>query len=198
MSWSGDDADKIAQALESANKQFDDATPNILVIVPELRRRMFSQRRDLLKAAFGQSKITWQINAATGENGPAEVELFPDGKFLNTQRPGGRLLKADGFPGYRRISVVVCIEEQLAEKYPFPNPLLLLPEETRGDIWPLWECARDAHFSPENEAWIEHDVLVVHNPYVYHPLPQRMWDAFPQLVPVGDKMEWTDGEKVVV
>jgi len=61
--WSGDDTDKIEQALKSANKQFNDDTANILILVPQLRRRMFSQRRDLLKAAFGQSKITWQTMA---------------------------------------------------------------------------------------------------------------------------------------
>lgn len=198
VSWSGDDSDKIAQALESANKQFDDDTPNILAIVPQLRRRMFSHRTDLLKAAFGHSKITWQINMATGETRPTDVEFFPDGKFLNTEGPGGKPLKPDGFPGYRRISVVVCVEEKVAEKYPFPDPLALLDEETRGEIWPIWERARDAHLSPENEAWIEHDVLVLHNPYAYHPFPREMWEPFPQLVPVGDRMEWTDGEKVIV
>jgi len=198
VSWCGDDSDKIAQALESANKQFDDATANILVLVPQLRTRMFSNRKDLLKAAFGQSKITCQINMATGEIGPTEVKFFPDGKFLNTDRPGGKPLKPDGFPAYRRISAMVCIEEKIAEKYPFPDPLVLLDEEARGEMWPPWKRACDVHFSAENEAWIEHDVLVLHNPHAYYLLPQQMWEPFPQLVPVGDNMEWTDGEEVIL
>jgi len=56
--WYGDDSDKIAQAMKSANEQFDDERPNLLCLVPSLRCPMFSRRYDLLKAAYGQSMIT--------------------------------------------------------------------------------------------------------------------------------------------
>jgi hypothetical protein len=196
--WNGDDSDKITQAMDAANKQFTDDRPNILVLVPCLRLRMFTHRRDLLKGAFGQSKITWQINTHTGEAGPTEVKFFPDGRFLNTTTPKGRALKADGFPAYRRISAIVCIEETIAERYPFPDPMPLLDEEQRGRLWPLWERARDLHFSAENRAWIEHNVLVLHNPYAYHAISHELFCQYPQLIPVGDQMQWTDGEEVIV
>jgi hypothetical protein len=98
--WWGDDSDKIVVALKTANKQFAKDRPNILALIPCLRRPCFSHRHDLVRAAFGQSKITWQVNTQTGEGGPTEVKFFPDGQFLNTERPGGKRLKPDGFPGY--------------------------------------------------------------------------------------------------
>ena len=196
--WSGDDSDKISQVLDAANKQFRDDRPNILVIVPSLRRPIYTHRQDLLKAAFGQSKITWRVNMETGETGPTEVRFFPDGRFLNTTTPRGGSLKADGFPAYRRISVVLCVEETTEERYPFPNPLALLDEGQRAEVWPLWERARDLHWSTENRVWIEHNVLVMHNPYAYHAISQDVFCQYPQLIPVGDEMQWTDGEEVVV
>ncbi len=196
--WCGDDSDKIAQDMQSANKQFDKQSANILFIVPSLRKPMFTQRRDLIKAAFGQSKLTWSINMSTGDTGPIETKFFQDGRFLNTERPGGKSLKPDGFPGYRRISAIICIEERLAEKYPFPSPLIFLDEKLRDSVWPYWERDRDLHFSDENEAWIDHDVLILHNPHAYHAISKEIWLEFPQLVPVGDVMEWTDGKQVNV
>lgn len=194
----GDDSDKIRQTLDSANHQFSDDRPNIIVLVPYLRWPLFTHRHDLLKAAFGQSKLTWSVNVQTGDGGPAESKFFPDGKFLNAERPGGAPLKPDGLPAYRRISLVLCVEESLTEKYPFPNPCDLLDLKRRSDIGPSWEHARDLHFSGENEARIEHNVLVVHNPHAYHQLGQEIWKDYPQLVPSGDVMIWTDGEEVVV
>lgn len=142
--------------------------------------------------------ITWDVDLGKSEHGPPRTEFRPDGKFLNTERPDGGSLKAGGFPGYRRISAVVCIEERLAEKYPLRLPLFLFHEKLRDSLWPYWERARRQHFSDENEMWIEHDVLVLHNPYAYHSLPRETWAVFPQLVPVGDVMEWTDGVEVVM
>ena len=58
--------------------------------------------------------------------------------------------------------------------------------------------ARELNCSPYNRAWVDHNILVLHNPYAYHPVAQEVWRSFPQFVPVGDQMEWTDGEKVIV
>jgi hypothetical protein len=163
--WYGDDSDKIAQATKSANEQFRDDRPNLLCLVPSLRSRMFAQRHDLLRAAYGQSVITWKPDFVGGEHEPPHAQFRPDGKFLNTRLPKGGLLKEDGFPRYRRISAIVCIEERRTWTY---------------------------------QMGVEHDVLVLHNPHAYHALPQETWAAFPQLVPVGDVMKWTDGVEVVV
>ncbi len=198
FTWEGDDSDKVAQCLVAANKQFGDGTPNILVVVPILRTRMFSNRDDLIRAAYGQTKVTFQVNPRARSFGAAESRFFPEGKFLETMKPGGRPLKPDGLPAHRRISAILCIEEKLVERYPHPDPLFLIDEEIRDAIWPAWKEARDLHFSKDNTVWIEHDVLVLHNPHAYHTVSQEMWAEFPQFVPVGDRMEWTDGYEVRV
>ena len=191
--WWGDDSDKISEVMNTANKQFAKDCPNILALAPELRRPCYSHRHDLIKAAFGESMITWPVNTQTGEGGPTEIKFFQNGRFLKSQKS-----KPDGFPGYRRISAILCIEESVIDRYPFPDPTLLLPEETRSQLGPLWEQARDRHFSPENRAWVDHNVLVLHNPHAYHPISHDLFAEYPQLVPVDDHMEWTDGEEVIV
>jgi len=194
----GDDSAKVAQAMETANRQFSADRPNILVLAPHLRRSMINFRSDLLRAAFGESKITWQVNVQTGESGPVEVQFFSDGHFLNTRKPRGGSLKADGLPGYRRISAILVVEETIAERFPFPNPFALLDKTKRDYLWPIWTRERELHFSRENCVWIDHRVLTVHNPYAYHPLSHTAFELFPQLLPDGNQMRWTDGEPVVV
>ncbi len=196
--WCGDDSDKIAQAMDAANKQFSDRIANVLVIAPRLRRPIYSHRRDLLKAAFGQSKITWDINTQTGVVGPTKVRFFADGRFLNTASTSGRPLKADGFPAYRRISAILCVEETIEERFPFPSPIPLIKEETRSQLLPLWERACAMNKSAENYSWVDHEVLVLHNPYAYRAISYNIFKAYPQLVPAGEQMHWSDGEAVVV
>jgi hypothetical protein len=202
VAWFGDDADKIEQSMEAANKQFADDRPNLLVIVPILRKPLFSSRHDVVKAAYGQSRITWAVDTRADEAvhtradeaaGPIEVKFFPEGKFLNPNLPNGKAIKPDGFPAYQRIGALLCLEEKLMEKYPFPDPFELLDEERRGAVWPGWERARQLYWSRRNEEWVEHDALVLHNPHAYHPLSPEPWSLFPQLVPVEGEMRWTDG-----
>ena len=40
---------------------------------------------------------------------------------------------------------------------------------------------------------IEHEALVVHNPFAEHSIPESIWGDIPQLVVRGESMEWTDG-----
>ena len=190
--WVGDDSDKIAQCLEAANKQFDKDGRNLLVIAPRLLMRMFSERQDLVKAIYGESKITVPINVQTGEPGLTEVKFFSNGKFLNTVLPGGKRLKVDGLPGYRRISAVVTIEEKIVEKHPYPSPFALLDREHLDEIWPMWKRESRLYYSTDNRKWVEHDVLVLHNPHAYHPVSPRMWEGFPQFVELDGGMKWTD------
>lgn len=192
----GDDSDLIMAAMDQANKQFRDDCPNLLVIVPRLRNQLFSRRRELLIAAFGQSRIVWDVDVRTGTGGPADLAFFPDGKFLNTQRPGGGSIKRDGLPAFRRISAVLVMEEEFIERYPFPNPLALLDDENRSEIWPYWKRQRDLHLDRENCVYVDHRALVLHNPYAHVSLAQEYFSEFPQLIPVGDIMKWTDGVDV--
>jgi hypothetical protein len=83
----GDESHKIMEAMKSANNQFSDEQPNLLCLVPSLCRPMFSHRHDLLRAAYGQSKLFFSVNLETDEDIPPWTEFCPDGKFLNTKLP---------------------------------------------------------------------------------------------------------------
>ena len=193
-----DDSDKIDQSVQSANRQFSDDKRNILVLIPSLQLGIIQHREIMVKALFGQTKITFPVNPQTGESGPIENKFFPDGKFFETRKPSGGPLKSDGLPAYRRISAVLCIEEGIIEKYPAPDPFLLLDEKNRHMVWPYWEKARDLHNSRENKVWIGLRAMALHNPYAYHPIPEDIFDEFPQFVTDGDKMKWTDGYRTRV
>ena len=127
----------------------------------------------------------------TGRGGPGEFEFFPEGKFLNAERPGGKPIKQDGFPAYRRVSAILCIEEKFLQKY--PHPLDYIFGSLRNQACPNLNKAGELHYSQDNKMWIEHDVLVLHNPYAYHPLSQEPWKELPQFVPINSEMKWTDG-----
>jgi hypothetical protein len=194
----GDDTHKISRALKAANNQFRDDQPNILIIAPSFHRPVFSQRNVLVKAAFGQSKMTWQVNLTTGQASEPASKFFPDGRFLNTTTSKGATLKPDGLPGYRRVSALVCLEEEIRELYPHPSPLILVHPGVRSELWPAWVEAREQYFRDDNRAWVEHNVLVLHNPHAYHSISQEAFKRYPQLVPTGDVMSWTDGKEVIV
>ena len=197
IEW-GDDADKVAECIRAANKQFDDCRPNILVLVPSLRLPLYAHRHDLVKAAYGETKITCPIDTRTGgPAGPVGVEFFPEGKFLNVKRPGGGALKSDGLPAHRRITAIVSIEEYMADKYPHPDERELLGDD-HHERWPYWQRALDMHMGSENERWIEHNVIVVHNPYAKHKLPDDLFAEFPQFLPVAYEMAWSDGYDIDV
>jgi hypothetical protein len=188
--WSGGESDKIAEAMKQANKQFGDETPNVLALVPQLRVRMFPDRDDLLRAAFGHTHLVVPIDRDGNRAGPSALEFCPRGNFLNAIRPGG-------LPGYRRISAIICIEERVAYKYPSAASTQWVDDDEPG-FWRAYIKAFDLHESLENEAWVEHDVLVLHNPNAYRPLPQEPWRAFPQLVVENERMKWTDDQKVIL
>lgn len=197
--WYGDDSRKIEQSISAANKQFNDDCPNLLIIAPQLRVPLYAHRHDILRAAYGQSKITWKIDTRTGLTvGPIEPKFFPEGRFLNPNRENGKLLKPDGFPAHRRISAIITIEQVVKQKYPYPNPAILLVDEGRGERWNYFQKAVELHYSKENSMWVEHYVLVLHNPYAYHPIEQNIFGQFPQLITNGDLLEWTDGTPINV
>ena len=194
VTWCGDDADVLQQCMDTANKQFSDCRPNILVIVPNLRTPLYDARHQLIRAFYGEEKITKLIDTRTGGPvGPTKMEFFPEGKFLGIKRPGGRLIKPNGMPGFTRVNAVISIEERFVERYPPPDPLLLLDEERLGEIWPYWQKARSLHFSSANSVWVDHNVLVLHNPMAKHAIDSRAWRGCVQFIDTNGVMAWTDG-----
>lgn len=197
--WCGDESDKIAEVMAAANKQFRDDQPNILLLVPDLRVSMYQNRDGLIRGAYGFSQLAVPINLDTGETGEPYEQFVPGGKFLNRYRPDGKPLKSDGFPGCRRISAVILVEEVICERHPMPDLHLFLCEKKLvHDLWPHWDKARRLHFSEDNRAWVDHKVLVLHNPHAHYTLPADIWPAYPQFVTAGNSMRWTDGHAVCV
>ena len=196
--WHGDDADKITRCLRSANRQFDDNKPNLLVIVPNLRTRMFANRHDLVKAAFGEAVMRFDLNADEGRLENQRLDFSPHGSFLKATRSGGEPLKDDGYPAFRRVSAIICIEQKYIDKHPLPDPLQLVEHKERmAELWPVWSRRRDFHFSRDNEVLLDHSVLVLHNPCAYHPISPEPWKEFPQLVCDDGCMRWTDDHEMV-
>jgi len=194
--WFGNDADKIRQCIAAAEKQFSNNEPNILVVAPNLRTAMFADRRVLVQAVYGESVFVFDVNAKEGRLENQRIEFSPRGKFLNTKLPSGKPLKGDGFPAYRRVSAVLCIEERVRETHPFPADELVaasILDHERGEIFRMAKKKQDLHYSAANQHWMDHDVLLLHNPHAYHPVSESAWTGFPQLVLRKDRMEWTDG-----
>jgi hypothetical protein len=184
------------QCLEAANKQFDDQGTNILVIVPRLRLPMYGSRRDLIKAAYGESVIAFDVNPEAGRLENHRWVFAQRGKFLNTKLPGGRPIKPDGLPAYRRIGAVLSIEEVEREKYRCPMDVAVaasLVKEGRSEWNRIFKELRDLYFSRDNQIRMDHAVLVLHNPNAYEPLDEDLFAEFPQLVVRDDGMVWTDG-----
>jgi hypothetical protein len=198
--WHGDDADLLANRLESAQKQFSRETANILVIVPQLRTPVHSYRTQLVTALYGEEKITCQIDLRTGAAvGPITTEFFHEGKLLRRRQPSGALIKPDGSPGFTRVSTVIVIEERIREKYP-PPPLGLWREivtgNTRSGGWEdAWNRQMALHLGPENYCWIDHNILVAHNPNAHKPISPNWFQGFVQFMDLGiGEYGWSDGQ----
>lgn len=176
----GDDSDLLKQCMDTANKQFTDECPNILFLVPYLRNRsLLEWRFPLIKAFYGQEKMTFAVDTRTGSAvGPVENKFFPDGKFLSRERPGGGLLKPDGAPAFTRISAVVCVQERFVR---VPSP--------RRE----WHEGLGQYVSPVESVYVDHDCLVMHNPHAQHRISPDLWRDCVQFMEADGAMRWSDG-----
>ena len=199
--WWGDDRDKIAQCIKKAGDQFLDSGANILVLVPDLRMPVSHDRETLVRALYGESVIKFDFNVEEARLENPRAEFRRTGKFLNRWLASGRPVKRNMEPGFRRISAVLCIEERLSHKWPNPDPTVFeLPREHRNvsEYWSIFKRQRAAYLCPENESWVSHDAMILHNPHAYCSVPEHLWGEIPQFVPRGNAMEWTDGYKCAV
>jgi hypothetical protein len=194
--WVGNDADLLVEALRKANAQFTDEVANVLVLVPWLRTPLCSDRDQLVEAYIGQPAVTWGV-PLTGDAEPSEPQptFLPNGKLVKLhRRPNQRF----PLPDATRVSAVVSIEERLIEKATYRSRFTreqIAEAGKRGDEdmlrTALWESFQ-AKYEEDNPTWIEHEVLVVHNPYAQRPLGQDVFSMYPQLVPREGYMYWTD------
>jgi len=111
--WHGDDADKIVGALRAAERQFDKSRRNILVVVPSLGRELFSHREPLVRASYGETKITWQMNTETGEGGPTKIKFFPEGTLEHMKQEVRHAI--DGLAVDRSLRISSSTRKRLAK-----------------------------------------------------------------------------------
>jgi len=108
--WWGNDSDLFQQALETANKQFPDDVANLLVLAPQIRIPVYSQRTQLIRAFLGELVISIPIDTRSGGPAGPERNVFkPSGHFV--KKHGATLSKVDGIPRFTRVSAVLSIEE---------------------------------------------------------------------------------------
>jgi hypothetical protein len=130
--WWGDDSDLLQQALESANKQFEEGTKNLLVLVPHLRTHIWADRKQLTKALIGDSVISIPIDLLTGEAGETSTKFKPSGHFLRVFRPEPK-------PRFTRVGAILSIEESFNSPkvdhraYVVHNPYAQAP--IPSDLW---------------------------------------------------------------
>lgn len=188
--WSGNEASVLGDRLRKANEQFEADRVNVLVVVPELRTPIYADREQLVEAFIGRPVITWSVNSATGATvGETATKFVPDGELVT------RWPSASGQqPRFTRISAIATIEEVLVEKrHPRRcNGFASRDADEQGARDLLGEFLSN-RFREDHAAWIDHQVFVVHNPFAQQPLDQSVFDLFPQLVPSGRRMVWTDG-----
>jgi len=169
--WMGDDAHLLRQCLDSANKQFSSEVANVLVIVPQVRTRVFSDRDQLVTALYGQERITFFVNTETGAASEETIEFSPEGRLLRRRLPSGRPVKPSGEPGYTRVSAVIVVEESPSE------------------VW-----LRKAHSARMTGVWMHHDMLVAHNPHAQYPIGPDFFRGYVQFMDLGEGYGWNDGE----
>ena len=161
--WAGDDADLIQNALNAANTQFDNAGPNILLLVPTFAPHLYHQRLTIIKALLGTPALVLTIDKDTGTAvGEPRSDFVLDGKFTKPIRNGIA-------PGFTRVSAVITLESA--------------PDSRIHTVFgkPFWiSCS------------IQHNVLVAHNPFAKFPIAPSVFGRWPQLVRQGDEMRWTD------
>lgn len=200
QAWCGHDGDLIEKSLDTANKQFADDVPNILVLAPQLRTPVSTFRVQLVSALYGEEKITCPIDTRTGgPAGPVTTKFFPEGKLLRRRQPNGALIKPTGFPGFTRVSVVVVIEEEMREWHPHPITTLwheAMADASDGALHDAWAVQEARHYSSDNHCWIDHAILVAHNPHAARPLSPDIFREYVQFMEVSDGYGWSDGERL--
>lgn len=171
--WIGDDASRLRQCLDTANTQFSNDVANILIIVPHLRTSVFNDRVQLVSALYGQEKIILTMDTETGTTIDETTKFFPDGRLLRRRLPNGRWLKPSRDPGFTRVSAVIVVEERMEDKQ-------------TGSL----------HSARKTKAWIDHDILVAHNPHALYPMSPDFFRCYVQFMDLGGGYGWSDGESL--
>jgi len=99
--------------------------------------------------------------------------------------------------GFTRGSAAVAIEEQVKEKYPHPITTLgyTMAEKSAVVAQELWDRRMALYHDRSNECWMDHAILVAHNPHASYPLSPALFREYVQFEDIGDgRYGWNDGE----
>ncbi len=102
-------------------------------------------------------------------------------------------------PGFTRVSAVIVIEEEMREKHPHPITTLgHKAMENAGDdaMQDAWRIQHALHYGSDNPCWIDHTILVAHNPYARRPLSPQTFEEYVQFMDLGSGYGWSDGERL--
>jgi hypothetical protein len=110
--WYGDDSDALVRCLEEANKQFAPKVRNVLLLVPELKVQLYNGRNQLVRALYGDTKITFFVDTQTGSAvSEPKPEFYPDGSLLKSWGDGPKPQR------FTRVGAVVSLEEKPKEQH---------------------------------------------------------------------------------
>ena len=159
----------------------DDA-PMLAACLDEANKQFSPGGRNVLlliaKTKFGTAGFPRRSELIKAFFGHAKIVVPPDLEHGGAARYAttdifaqGKFLKIWGNkPRFTRVSAVVSLDEQYVER-------------PRGPL-------------PQN-GWVDHQWLVLHNPYCQSSVGQHVWGSCPQLIRDGDAIRWNDGKPLV-
>lgn len=192
--WSGNDAEVLEACFLEAQRQFDHGTPNVLVIVPQLRVAVAESRMQFVEAFIGRTMLAVPVSL-DGSPVPEPHEFF---------RPDGRLARQWGAEGarYTRVSAVVVIEERYHDRAALRSTFTaeqLEDAAQRHDIALIESAMREEirnRYSRDELMTIEHEAAVIHNPFASLPIGEDVFAPLPRFVrrerDGNITMHWTD------
>jgi hypothetical protein len=154
----------LEQCLVAGNKQFRDDTPNILIIVPHLPVPICWTRSQLFTAFYGE-KGTWvyPIDRRTGQ---------PAGPTTVDILPTGNFVR-------RRRPNGASVKISGLPGFTRVSAVIVIEERLRN------VC--------DGSYWIDHDILVAHNPCAHHALSPDLFSGCIQFMNLGKGFGWSDG-----
>ena len=87
----------------------------------------------------------------------------------------------------------------MGERYPHPITTLgreVMKEAEGGAVRVAWDRQRALHYSSANHFWVDHSIVVAHNPYARRQVSPRTFEEYVQFMDIGDGYGWSDGERL--
>src|SRR5262249_53677661 len=149
------------------NEKFEEDRVNVLIVVPEFRTPLFRARNQLVQAFIGQPVLTWKVDVTTGAAvDDGETVFRPDGELVRRRKKTA----AGMIPQFTRVSAIVSLEPVVAEQEhesrfsaeQIQEAIKRKDHRVLGEM--MWEFFAGQR-REDHAVWVEHKILVVHNPH---------------------------------